>query len=155
VTQLRASPERLCYARENGSNHLADGLGVPAGRAPEGVLGNWGRRIKLRSMAPSCLLPLTRADGEETLAGSRAHRGSPTMPLGGRGGNEEARRSMASSESGGMIDLDTGRWICRPAVERLARVLHGVVVSVFLGQKKGRVRLLWMVGAHACRGRGS
>jgi hypothetical protein len=61
---------------------------------------------------------------------------------------------MARSESGGTTDLDMGRRICRPAVEGLARVLHGVAVSAFLGQNKARVRLLWMVGAHACRGRG-
>jgi hypothetical protein len=29
-----------------------------------------------------------------------------------------------------------------------------VIVLASLGHKKGRVRVLWMVGAHACRGRG-
>jgi hypothetical protein len=44
--------------------------------------------------------------------------------------------------------------ICTPTMEELNRVLQRVIVLAFLGQNKGRVRFLWVVGAHACRGRG-
>jgi hypothetical protein len=44
--------------------------------------------------------------------------------------------------------------ICMTAMEELTSVLQMVVGLVNLGHKKGRVRFLRMVGAHANRGRG-
>jgi hypothetical protein len=63
-------------------------------------------------------------------------------------------RFTPSSTRGGTADLVPRRRICMMAVEELDRVLQRVVVSVFQGQERGRVRFLGLVEAHASRGRG-
>jgi hypothetical protein len=64
------------------------------------------------------------------------------------------RRSAMSSTVGGTMRFSSRETICTTAMEELASVLQMVVDLVILGHKKGRVRFLWMVGAHASRGRG-
>jgi hypothetical protein len=49
------------------------------------------------------------------------------------------RRDATSSERVGTADLVLGRWICTPAVEKLARELQKVDDSAALGQEKSRV----------------
>jgi hypothetical protein len=79
------------------------------------------------------------ADGEETLAGSGAHRGSPTDVLRRLREVEATRRSTETSAVGGNGGLIPGRKTCMAAMDELARVLQRVGVPVFLGQGKGRV----------------
>jgi hypothetical protein len=47
--------------------------------------------------------------------------------------------------------LVPGKKICMMAVEELARMVQRVIVMVFLGHSKGRVRLVVHRGVHACR----
>jgi hypothetical protein len=64
------------------------------------------------------------------------------------------RHIGASSVVGGTASFASRETICTTAMEDLASVLQMVVGLVILGHKKGRVRFLRMVGAHASRGRG-
>jgi hypothetical protein len=70
------------------------------------------------------------------------------------GGDEGTRLDRTTLERGGSGGLASGMRICTPAMEELDWVLQRVIVLAFLGPNKGRVRFLWEVEAHACRGRG-
>jgi hypothetical protein len=71
------------------STGLPGGARPSAGQRAEGVRGNRGRPIKLRSTAPSRRLPPVETDREETLARSGARRGSPRAVARRRGGIRE------------------------------------------------------------------
>jgi hypothetical protein len=87
--------------------------------------------------------------------GAAGRRSSPRGFLWPWGGDEGMRLSRTTSERGGRFT--SGMKICTPAMEELDRVLHGVVVLVFLGQDRGRVRLVQKREVDSCKkkGRGS
>jgi hypothetical protein len=74
--------------------------------------------------------------------GVAGRRSSPRGFLRPWGGDEGTRLDRRTSERGGSGGFTSGMRICTPAMEELDRVLHGVIVLPFLGQDRGRVRLV-------------
>jgi hypothetical protein len=95
--------------------------------------------MKSRSMAPSRLLPPAGADREETLAGSGAFRGLPTVPLRGWGGDEEMRYDVASPTRCGTVGVSPGKQICSAAIVGPPRSSESSKMAS-QGQKRRRVR---------------
>jgi hypothetical protein len=93
-------------------------------------------------MAPNHLLPPVGTAWEETLMGAAGRRRSPRGFLRPWGGDEGTWLNRMTSERGGSSGFASGMRICTPTMEELDRVLHGVVVLAFLGQDRGRVRLV-------------
>jgi hypothetical protein len=105
-------------------------------------------------MAPSHLLPPVRTAKEETLMGAAGRRSSPRGFLQPWGGDEGTRLDRTTLERGGSSGFASGMRICMPAMEDLDRVLHGVVVLAFLGQDRGRVRLVQRREVDSCKNKG-
>jgi hypothetical protein len=80
------------------------------------------------------------ADGEETLAGSGAHSGSPTDVLRRRRRVGVTRLSKASSARGGTSDPERRGADLHAGDEGLPSGLQGVDEPVSLGQNKCRFR---------------
>jgi hypothetical protein len=91
---------------------------------------------------------------DETLARPGDHGGAPRSSLGRWRVVEATRRSAATSAVGGNAGSNPWMMNCASAVQEPTSVLQMVIDLVILGHKKGRVRFLRMVGAHASRGRG-
>jgi hypothetical protein len=89
--------------------------------------------------------------------GAAGRRSSPRGFLQPWGGDEGTRLDRMTSERGGIGGFASRMRICTPAMEELDRVLHGVIVLAFLGQDRGRVRLVQRREVDSCKkkGRGS
>jgi hypothetical protein len=89
--------------------------------------------------------------------GVAGRRSSPRGFLRPWGGDKGTRLGRTASERGGSGGFTSGMKICTPAMEELDRVRHRVVVLAFLGQDRGRVRLVQRREVDSCKmkGRGS
>jgi hypothetical protein len=109
-----------------------------ATRATEAVRGDGDRSIKLRSTAPSHLLPPTGSGREETLGRIWGWGSSPSGLLRPREGDERTRGFKTSSKRGGRDDLVPGKELVHGGRGGARSGLQKVIDPASLGQENGR-----------------